>query len=124
MDSKSNDNQEYEINIQSPDIAYRMNHPEAQEEHDRLMNRLFPAPKEKVNHPEHYKEGGLEAIDVINAFEHLRNSFSLGNVAKYILRAGKKDNSTFLEDLKKARWYLDEEISRLEGIPQGKLESR
>lgn len=64
-----------------------------------------------VNHPSHYQtDSGLEAIDVIEAF-FMRNYF-LGNVFKYIARAGKKGDR--LEDLKKARWYLDREILRLE----------
>jgi hypothetical protein len=59
-----------------------------------------------VNAPPHYKtESGLEAIDVIEAFGL---GFNLGNAAKYILRAGKKGDR--LEDLRKARWYLDREI--------------
>ena len=65
-----------------------------------------------VNQPPHYQGKGLEAIQVIEAFG-LHQSFCLGNVVKYILRAGKKGDA--LEDLKKARWYLDREISRLEG---------
>jgi len=41
-------------------------------------------------------------------------NFNLGNAMKYIWRAGSKDS--LIEDLKKARWYLDDEIKRLEGI--------
>ena len=62
-----------------------------------------------VNHPEHYQRGGMEAIDVIEAFDL---PFHLANVAKYILRAGHKEDA--LTDAKKARWYLDRYISRLE----------
>lgn len=72
---------------------------------------IKPEGKEKVNHPEHYREGGMEVIDVINAFKHVRNSFALGNAVKYILRAGKKDESTYVEDLEKAVWYLQSEIN-------------
>lgn len=64
-----------------------------------------------VNHPPHYKQGGIETIDVIEAWEL---GFCLGNAVKYISRAGKKNAAKTLEDLKKARWYLDREISRLE----------
>ena len=65
---------------------------------------------DNVNRPAHYQTAaGLEAIDVIEAFG-LR--FRLGNAAKYILRAGKKGDR--LEDLKKARWYLDREIRQAE----------
>lgn len=51
-------------------------------------------------------------MDVIEAY-HL--GFSLGNAVKYILRAGRKDKDKHIEDLKKARWYVDREIQRLEG---------
>lgn len=57
--------------------------------------------------PSHYKSGGLECIDVIEAF---RLGFRLGNAIKYILRAGKKGNK--IEDLRKAMWYIDREIKR------------
>lgn len=60
-----------------------------------------------VNNPSHYQAGGLESIDVIEAFEL---NFRLGNVIKYVLRADRKGKA--LEDLKKARWYLDREISK------------
>lgn len=60
---------------------------------------------DKVDHPTHYQGKGLEAIDVIEAFEL---GFSLGNAVKYILRAGKKGDKK--EDLKKAIWYLQREI--------------
>lgn len=62
-----------------------------------------------VNHPSHYQsDSGLEAIDVIEAFFH--DNFHLGNVFKYIARAGKKNR--YLEDLEKAAWYLQREINR------------
>lgn len=63
---------------------------------------------ETVNHPDHYggKDNPYEAIKVIEAWEL---NFRLGNCVKYIARAGKK--SDYIEDLKKARWYLDREIS-------------
>lgn len=79
-----------------------------------------PPAKETVNHPDHYNSKGIEVMDVIRAFDL---SFSLGNVIKYVLRAGKKHKETYLEDLKKAKWYLDEEIRHVESIPQGRLES-
>lgn len=62
---------------------------------------------DNINHPYHYQGNGLESIQVIEAFEL---GFCLGNVVKYILRAGKKGNR--LEDLKKASWYLEREIMR------------
>jgi hypothetical protein len=68
-------------------------------------------PTDAVNHPSHYKAGGLEAIDIIEAFGL---GFHLGNAVKYILRAGRKAPGV-LEDLKKARWYIDRAIKSLEG---------
>lgn len=64
-----------------------------------------------VNHPPHYTShpSGVECIQIV---EHM--SFNLGNAVKYISRAGKKDAARLAEDLKKARWYLDREISNLE----------
>jgi hypothetical protein len=68
---------------------------------------------ESVDHPAHYggRNNPYEAIKVIRAWGL---GFSLGNAVKYISRAGKKDPSKTVEDLKKARWYLDEEIQHLE----------
>ena len=65
--------------------------------------------KEMVDHPKHYNMGKYEAIDVI---EDWNLGFNLGNTVKYISRAGHKDN--ILQDLKKAAWYLDREIKRIE----------
>lgn len=65
-----------------------------------------------INHPSHYTSGRFETIDVI---EDWQLGFHLGNAVKYISRAGKKDPAKIVEDLKKARWYLDREIARLEG---------
>lgn len=64
-----------------------------------------------VNHPSHYITGRFKVIDIIEEFGL---GFHLGNSVKYVLRAGKKDGSDFLEDLKKARWYLDRKISQME----------
>ena len=65
--------------------------------------------KEMINHPSHYNMGKYEAIDVI---EDWNLGFNLGNTVKYISRAGHKDN--ILQDLKKALWYLDREIKKIE----------
>jgi len=59
-----------------------------------------------VNHPEHYKVGGIETIDFIEAKSL---SYNLGNVVKYLTRADHKGNK--LEDLRKAQWYLTREIN-------------
>jgi hypothetical protein len=65
--------------------------------------------KDNVNHPAHYKTGGIETIDFIEAKSL---SYNLGNVVKYITRADYKGNK--IEDLKKAQWYLNREVSNLE----------
>jgi hypothetical protein len=62
---------------------------------------------DNVNHPTHYKVGGIETIDFIEA-KNL--SYHLGNVVKYIARADSKGNRE--EDLLKARWYLNREIAK------------
>lgn len=63
----------------------------------------------QVCHPSYYggEDNPYEAIKVIEAWNL---GFNLGNTLKYISRAGKKDNA--VEDLEKARWYLDREIQR------------
>lgn len=75
-----------------------------------------PKPEEKetthdpVNHPKHYI-GHPSGVECIQITEHM--NFCLGNAVKYIWRAGLKDND--VQDLKKARWYLDREIARRGG---------
>lgn len=64
-----------------------------------------------VNHPPHYTDGKIEVIDFI---EDKGLNFHRGNAVKYIARAGKKDKSKEVEDLKKAIWYLNREIQRME----------
>lgn len=61
--------------------------------------------------PDYYKSGGLEAFDVIDAFDL---NFNLGNAFKYIARAGKKGDK--VEDLRKAVTYLNREIEKEEKI--------
>lgn len=70
-----------------------------------------------VNNPSHYTDSKIEVIDYI---EDKKLGFCLGNVIKYVSRAGKKADSDKsikekeIEDLKKARWYLDRRIYELE----------
>ena len=68
-----------------------------------------PKPLQAIDHPAHYggADNTYEAIKVIEAWEL---GFNLGNVIKYISRAGKKGSK--LEDLKKAQWYLNREIEK------------
>ena len=67
--------------------------------------------KDAVNHPSHYG-GENNPLEVINIIEHYDLNFNLGNVIKYCLRAGKKDE--LKQELKKAQWYINREIQRLE----------
>jgi len=64
---------------------------------------------ERVNHPSHYNQGKYEVIDVIQDWGL---DFTEGNVVKYVARSKHKENR--VEDLKKARWYLDYLINQLE----------
>jgi Protein of unknwon function (DUF3310) len=62
-----------------------------------------------VNSPIHYRSH-LSGVECIQITEHM--NFCLGNAVKYIWRAGLKSSSE-IEDLRKARWYVDREIQRL-----------
>lgn len=77
-----------------------------------------PPIQEKIDHPAHYggKDDPYEAIKVIEAW---RLNFNLGNTVKYISRFDKKMNA--LEDLKKARWYLDRQIKTMEAKEMARL---
>ena len=66
--------------------------------------------EDKINHPEHY--GGDTTYEVIKVIEAWKLGFCMGNTVKYIGRAKLKGSE--LEDLKKARWYLNREIAKLE----------
>lgn len=70
------------------------------------IQMIEPTP-DPVNHPAHYKVGGIETIDFIEA---KGLTYNLGNVIKYITRAEHKGNKH--EDLCKARWYLNREIAK------------
>ena len=71
-------------------------------------NKPLMTKADMVNHPPHYKAGGIETIDFIEA-KNL--GYHLGNVVKYVSRADLKGAK--LEDLQKAKWYLDRAISNL-----------
>ena len=75
---------------------------------DGTMKFVKPPESDSVNHPAHYKVGGIDTIDFIEA---KKLGYNLGNVVKYITRADHKGNK--LEDLRKAQWYLTREISML-----------
>lgn len=74
-----------------------------------LENLEGLARREAVDHPEHYNRGKIEVIDAI---EDWGLDFIEGNVVKYVTRAKHKGDE--INDLKKARWYLDYRIKNLE----------
>ena len=71
--------------------------------------------KEMVNHPNHYggKDNFYEVIKVCEAWSLEKDAY-LFNVVKYVARSGKKDSTKELEDLKKAKFYLERKIYNLE----------
>ena len=73
-----------------------------------IQIEMFEPATDPVNHPAHYKVGGIETIDFIEA---KKLGYNLGNVVKYLTRADHKGNK--LEDLRKAQWYLTREINSL-----------
>ena len=82
----------------------------AEKEYIKKVDALYKKP-DLVNHPPHYKAGGIEVIDFIEAKDL---NFRLANVVKYVSRAGKK-NSDPVQDLEKAAWYLKREIDARKG---------
>lgn len=76
----------------------------------RLWGQQEKKVDDDVNHPRHYTShpSGVECIQVTEHF-----NFNLGNSIKYIWRAGLKSTNS-LQDLRKAMWYLEREISRME----------
>ena len=69
---------------------------------------MFEPTPDPVNHPAHYKVGGIETIDFIEA---KKLNYNIGNVVKYLTRADHKGNRK--QDLEKALWYLTREINSL-----------
>lgn len=65
-----------------------------------------------VNHPSHYN--AFPGVEVIELTQHL--NFCKGNAVKYLARAGLKDPAKEIEDLRKAIWYVEREIARLEAL--------
>lgn len=71
--------------------------------------RKIEHPDDAINHPSHYTMGGIEVIDAIEAW---KLDFRLANVVKYVARCEHKEQK--LQDLRKARWYLERVIKELE----------
>lgn len=74
-----------------------------------------------VNHPKHYQLGGIEVIDAIEAWG-FGEGFNRGNAIKYIARAGRKDPQAEVDDLKKAAWYIEREIERMQKTEEARNE--
>ena len=81
------------------------------QQHSTMFNKSYE--NSVINHPPHYT-GHASGVECIQITEHM--NFCLGNAVKYIWRAGNKLSNTVFDDLKKARWYIDREIERLEKI--------
>jgi hypothetical protein len=73
-----------------------------------IMEYVAPEKTDPVNSPAHYLVGGIETIDFIEAKQL---NYNLGNAVKYIARSGHKDDRK--QDIEKAVWYLNREISRM-----------
>lgn len=75
--------------------------------------------KDMINSPDHYVAGGIEVVQVMEAF--CPRGVHRSRAIKYLLRAGKKTGTPedYLQDLKKARWWLDRAISRAEMSGEG-----
>ena len=75
------------------------------------MTEKFNIVVDQVNHPTHYTSdpSGVEAIEITR-----HRNFNIGNAFKYLWRAGLKNEETHTEDLKKAIFYIQDEINRLE----------
>lgn len=74
------------------------------------MQKSYQA-DDPVNHPSYYTDGNIEVIDFI---EDKNLGYHLGSAVKYISRAGKKSKETEIQDLKKAVWYINRRIEKLE----------
>ena len=74
-------------------------------------SEAFSKLSKRIDHPPHY--GGDKTYEVIKVLEAWNLDFHLGNVLKYICRAGIKNKETEIEDLEKAMWYLQRKIDKL-----------
>jgi len=113
----------YQLDLFSKEIRVPSEHDGYWHEHKQRLEKERALAKEKkeatvdlVNHPPHYNKGGMEVIEVIELVTGGTRSgdqgfvgYLLGNILKYLLRFEHKGKP--IEDLKKARWYLDKLIS-------------
>lgn len=96
-------------NLKTSDAEWRMSAYLALRDGVVVGGEDVPVP-DPVEHPAHYT-GHPSGVECITVTEHM--GFCLGNAIKYIWRADLKADA--LEDLRKARWYLDREIARRDG---------
>lgn len=77
----------------------------------RINERVNYMQEDKVNHPRHYTNhpSGIECIEITQ-----HHDFCVGNAIKYLWRAGIKDTTTEIEDLRKAIWYIERKIQLIE----------
>ena len=78
-----------------------------------MLRGLHERGQDMVNHPKHYTSdpSGVECIEITR-----HRNFNIGNAFKYLWRAGLKDDKKTIEDLKKAIFYISDEINRLESM--------
>lgn len=87
---------------------------------DSILEEIDTKMNDNINHPAHYADGWSNGSEVIDITENL--NFNRGNAVKYIARAGKKNPDTELEDLRKAAWYINRELERIETTTRSALE--
>ena len=91
-------------------VLFKKYIPETTEKKEESPATIEDLKHDPVSHPAHYTgKNGVECIQVTEQF-----NFNRGNAIKYIWRAGEKDPSKEIEDLKKAVWYIEREIKRIE----------
>lgn len=83
----------------------------ATEENSRGETSDETIPDDPIHHPKHYTH--YKGLEVIQLTEQM--NFNRGNAVKYVARAGIKDQSKEIEDLEKAKWYIQREIDRIKG---------
>lgn len=82
-----------------------------------LTDHHIKVKHDPINHPPHYNQGKIEVIEFI---EDKNLTFHLGNVVKYVARAGVKDPAKEIEDLRKAAWYLQRQIELVSALKEAR----
>lgn len=82
-------------------------------EHPKNYTEVYQVAEDMVNHPHHYTSdpSGVECIQIVR-----HRNYNIGNAIKYLWRAGIKNEQKHIEDLKKAVFYINDEIKRLESM--------